>query len=879
MAYWIEDIIQQRDAITSIIATIISIIATIIVSYYFYKKSNNRHKDLPLPQSDPKKYSIWNAPPANPNFFGRDQIVQNIRTTFLNDTSGSKIYILTGLGGVGKSQIAINYAHLHKLNYVIVWWIQSEESTVLAMNYTQLASELNLSESNDPDQPKIVHAVRSWLEKNQNWLLIFDNAQGYKQLEQYIPTKGSGHIIITSRNKQWTGIGTIIEVPPFDRKSSIEFLIKRSGREEREGAAKLAEELGDLPLALEQAGSYISQPGITLSDYLASFREHLSEIMAEGKPPDYPFTVATTWNLSFESMSDEAKKILILFSFLSPNCIPRWLLEKGSGRLSSDVKELIRDTVKFNRAISLLAQYSLITAINNEYSIHRLVQAVTIDRLKEKREPWAHNVFNMVNFLFPDNSDDVNTWPICSQLISHALTVLENASKYNINPRNQSVLLNKIGLYQKGRADYSAAKNCYIRALAINEKEYGPDHPYVAISLNNLGRVLQELGDLEEAKKNIERALVIFKKKYGPDHPDTGKLLDNIGMILFDLGDLSGARRNVEQALRIAKNISRPDDHDLSIRLNNLGRVLQASGNLQGAKKNIEQALEIDEKAYGPDHPFVAIRLDNLGLILQESGNLQEAKKNIERALAIDEKAYGSDHPDVARHLNNLGMVLFDLGDLSGAKKNIEQAIVIDEKVFGPDHPNVAIDINNFARVLQESGNLQEAKKIIERALTIDEKAYGSDHPDVARHLNNLGMVLFDLGDLSGAKKNVEQAIAIDEKVFGPNYPKLAISLNNLGRVLLELGDLDLAEKHIQRALEINESVYGPDHLQVAISLKNLGLVFQDFGDYDLAEKTIKRALIIYERVYGPDHLQVIKIRKSLFILRLKKIFKQLFRS
>jgi len=391
--------------------------------------------------------------------------------------------------------------------------------------------------------------------------------------------------------------------------------------------------------------------GRSLPDYLEMFTDRKNELWDRARPPlDYLDTVATTWNIAFDEVkqiSSPGADLLNLCAFMAPDDIPVELLNSGVQYLPGSLTAVAGDPLAFDDAVAPLLRYSLVEITAGTISVHRLVQAVTRDRLDEdEKKKWAEAAVRIVDEAFPFDSDDVGTWPVCSRLLPHALAAAEHAEALDVASDSTGRLLNQTGLYLKERARFVEAKEMYERALAINEAAYGPDHPQVAIRLNNLGGVLQDLGDMEGAKKMFERALAIDEATYGPDHPT------------------------------------------VAIDVNNLGGVLQDLGGMEGAKKMFERALAIGEATYGPDHPTVAIRVNNLGSVLKALGDMEGAKKMFERALAIDEAAYGPDHPQVAVDVNNLGSVLKVLGDMEGAKKMYERALNILTKYLGEDHPN-----------------------------------------------------------------------------------------------------------------------------------------------------------------------------------------------
>ena len=683
----------------------------------------------------------WNVAQArNPNFTGREEMLAELRAALASGQAAALTQAIHGLGGVGKTQLAIEYAYRHRADYSLAWWVRAEEPAALAGDYAALAAALDLPQKDARDQAVVVKAVCRWLEQNSGWLLVFDNAGEPADIREYLPRSAGGHVIITSRNPAWGAVARPLGVQVFDRPTSVEFLLKRTGDANQEAAGKLAEALGDLPLALEQAAAYIEATGESLSGYLRMFRERQAELLGRSSPSS-DSTVATAWEMSFDQVerrSPPAAALLNLCAFLAPNDIPLDIVQQAA-KLPEPLAKAVADAVQFDDAIAALRRFSLVSRSGDVLSVHRLVQAVTRERMaKEARMLWAAAAVRSVNRAFPLDSDDVRTWPVCSRLLPHALAAADHAEPLKVAADEAGRLLNQAGIYLRGRAEFARARACYERALKIDEAAYGPNHPEVATHVNNLGRVLHEQGDLAGARACYERALKIHEAAYGPDHPNVGTCV------------------------------------------NNLGGVLHAQGDLAGARKCFERALKIDEAAYGPDHPNVARDVNNLGSVLHDEGDLAGARACFERSLKIDEATFGPDHPDVAIRVNNLGLVLRAQGDLAGARNCYERALKIDEAVYGPDHPSVGRDVNNLGSVLQAQGDLAGARTCYERALKIDEAAYGRDHPTVANRVNNLGGVLQAQGDLAGARACAERALGICRKFLGEDHPNTVLVRKNL---------------------------------------------------------------------------------------------------
>jgi len=420
---------------------------------------------------------IWNVPHnRNPNFTGREDHLANLKTALNSGKPAALTQAIHGLGGVGKTQLALEYAYRNVAEYDIVWWVRSEESATLAADYASLADARDLPEKEAADQLLIIKAVKQWLEQHPKWLLVFDNAKDRADVRKYIPQGETGHVLITSRNANWLGTATPLDVKVLKRPESIDLLLKRTGYTDREAADALADALGDLPLALEQAGAYMDATRRSLSDYLNMFTDRKNELWDRaGPPPDYPDTVATTWNIAFnevKQLSSSGADLLNLYAFLAPDDIPVELLNSGVQYLPKSLTVMASDLLAFDDAVDHLRRYSLLEITAETISVHRLVQAVTRNRLDEdEKKKWAEAAVRIVKKAFPFKSDDVGTWPVCSRLLSHALAAADYAEALDVASDSTGRLLNETGVYLKGRAQFTEAKEMF-GACAGHRRSY-----------------------------------------------------------------------------------------------------------------------------------------------------------------------------------------------------------------------------------------------------------------------------------------------------------------------------------------------------------------------------------------------------------------------
>jgi tetratricopeptide (TPR) repeat protein len=380
------------------------------------------------------------------------------------------------------------------------------------------------------------------------------------------------------------------------------------------------------------------------------------------------------------------------------------------------------------------------------------------------------------------------------------------------------------------------------RALALAERQHGPDHPNVAIALDNLTAFHWAQGRYDEAEALYKRALAIDEKALGPDHPSVGTHLNNLALLYWGQGRYDEAEPLMQRALAIHEKALGSDHPDVGTDLNALARLYQAQGHYPDAEPLYKRALGIDEKALGPDHPDVGTRLNNLALPYETQGRYSEAEPLLKRALGIDEKALGPDHPNVAIALNNLGELYRVQGRYGEAEALYKRALAIDEKALGPEHANAGTAVNNLALLYWAEGRYGEAEPLMQRALAIHEKALGPDHPNLGTDLNNLARLYEDQGKLKDAEPFYQRAIAIAEKALGPDHPNVALMRSNLGGLYKSQGRYGEAEPLLKSALEINEKVFGPTRPEIANSLTQLGDLYRLQGKCDQAQPLFLRA-------------------------------------
>ncbi|MCB9432947.1 MAG: ATP-binding protein [Ardenticatenaceae bacterium] len=741
----------------------------------------------------------------NELFTGREAVLAELQQRLSansNDADGHAAITVAvaGLGGTGKTQVALAYCYGHLADYDLIYWLPADEPTTLGIALAEMAVRLGPAPRQTADYNALRRQVLDWLQTTEKrWLLVFDNADQIDPaaLEPFLPKLGNGANLITTRNPNWGGLAQTVLLDLFTEAEAVAFLLKQLPQTAQNAAeaSQLADLLGYLPLALEHARAYVAATGCSLADYAGYFATERQELWAEAAAPlDYQQrTVTTTWELAFAQVQQVAgaAALLNLGCFLAAEPLPLSLLAAAMEMeaVPEPLRGLAGSKRKLDKAIAALRRYSLLTRDGETVALHRLVQLVARDRMPpELRQTWLRAAVALLNEAWPFDQNNMETWEESGRLLSHLLAVLEVANGEGVEETAVASLNSQADFYLSYLGNFTAALPYSKRALAIDENTLGSDHPSVARDLNNLGGLLWQMGEYEPARPLLERALIISKKTLGSDHPQVAADYNNLGQLLQTIGEYKAALPFLERALIISEKALGLDHPQVAAGNNNLGQLLQDLGEYEAARPFLARALVISENALGSDHPQVAIRLNNLGLLLQAMGKYRAAQPLLERALSIWDKALGSDHPQVAIGNNNLGLLLQDLGEYEAARLLLERALITSEKAFSLDHPQVAAGKNNLGQLLQAMGDYKAAQPFMERALAIDEKALGSDHPSVARDLNNLGRLLQALREYDAARPFMERALAICTAKLGENHPHTQIVRDNLAALLRDMG-------------------------------------------------------------------------------------------
>jgi TIR domain/Tetratricopeptide repeat len=749
---------------------------------------------------------IWNVPyHPNPYFTGRDLLLAEICARVTAPEADRRRVVLTGLGGIGKTQLAVEYAYRQRADYDLVWWLRSEQPTSLLSDYAALAEQPPLAADfrlpEDAPQEAAASAVRVWLERHRRWLLVFDNVDEPQAVAELLPRSGTGHVLLTTQAETgWEPLASLLPVEVLAATDAAGVLLTRTkerGPEAQAAATTLATTLGGLPLALEQAAAYIAASGtVTLAGYVELFATRALELLTRGQPLGYQHTVATTWSLALQTLQQTepaAVDLLTLAAFLAPDDLPQPLLVTHHDQVPEPLATCVSDPLAFGDTVSSLRRYSLIRVIGDGLFVHRLLQTVVRAGLDdESKRAWASAAIRLLRACFPYPSDETPRWIKCQRLLPHALAALDHGERLTIEvePYKRISLLHGAAICLWARGQYRETEPMLQSVVRGYKESLGSDHPDTLRSMNHLAINRGDLGDLQGARELHRQVLAARRRILGNEHPDTLDSINDLAEATRDLGDSRGARELHEEGLALRRRVLGDDNPSTLVSINNLAEVTRELGDIQRARELHEECLANSRRILGEDHPLTLASMHNVSLVHVALGDLHGARELEEQVLANCRRVLGDDHPNTLRVMGHLARMRADLGDLQAAQKLHEQVLASLRRTLGDENSQTLWSMHDLAETRRAQGELQEAYDLHERTLAARQRVLGIDHPDTLTSMNSLAEARRDLGDIRGARDLHEETLAARQRVLSDNHPDTQQSMKNVAEARRDLGEL-----------------------------------------------------------------------------------------
>ncbi|MBV9208673.1 MAG: ATP-binding protein [Actinobacteria bacterium] len=716
-----------------------------------------------------------------PLLAGREDLLAELDTRLTGgDDPAPRTAALCGPGGAGKTSVALAYAHRHLTEVGVAWQFPAQDATVLAAGFGELAAQLGARTLADIQDPVAsVHAVLARFATP--WLLIFDNAADTAVVAAFLPPAGPGRVLITSQNPAWPGHP--LDIPMLDRDVGAAFLVNRTGDQDRQAARDLADELGGLPLALEQAAAYTHATGGTLARYLALFQERRAELLARAEPGGYTKTVASTWSLAFDRLHQTAPGavgLLRLLAFYEPEAIPLPLLLQPRPGLAERLGEevapvlvpLLEDQFAAGELIAALRAYSMVTpAASGSVSAHRLVQAVTEDQMPAKLAgEWRQAAAALIEAALPDDTTSPGSRPVFAALLPHAHAALAD----------DSAGMAQIVNYLAFSGSYAAARDLQRQVVDARERLLGPEHPDTLTTRHNLARWTGQAGDPAAARDLYAELLPVRERVLGPEHRHTLANRHSLASSTGEAGDPAAARDQYAELLPVLERVLGPAHrHTLTTR-HNLARWTGMAGDPAAARDLYAELLPDVERALGPAHPDTLTTRGNLARWTGQAGDPALAWDLYAELLPVVERVSGPAHPDTLTTRGNLAEWTGQAGDPALARDQYAELLPVLERALGPAHPDTLTTRGNLAGWTGQAGDPALARDQYAELLPDVERVSGPAHPDTLTVRVNLASWTGQAGDPAAARELYAELLPVLERVLGPEHPHTLIARRNL---------------------------------------------------------------------------------------------------
>jgi transcriptional regulator with XRE-family HTH domain/tetratricopeptide (TPR) repeat protein len=657
------------------------------------------------PQARPAPVPVraWgNVPARNPSFTGREEQLAGIRRALAGEGGRAAVQALHGMGGVGKTQLAIEYAHRHSGDYDVTWWLDSENTTLMTQQYADLAAE-RAAQKGLP-QEAMRRALLSHLHRRPRWLLIFDNAEDPAFLRDWLPS-GPGHVIITSRSQNWAELAAPVLVDVLPRHESVDLLGARVPGIMTAEAEILAEALGDLPLALAQAAAYLAETRMPAGGYTQILRDRAATLLSKGKPLTYRATLSAATTLAYDRLratDKDAATLASICAFLAPEPVPAGWLVTAAGNLPGGLRARLADPLERDDLMAALTRTSLARLNDDGLIMHRLTQAILRARPAEPDEIRAH-AEALVTANTPEVTEAPDTWPTWGRLLPHILAL---EPEHSGNPRLQMAVVQAAAyLMDAGKA--ADALSLAARVHRVWHDRLGPSDRQTLRISHAVASAHRLLGHFGRARQLGEDILGRSRRLYGDDDPDTLTVENNVALALYSLGDYNAARELHEHALQHLRRIL-GDDHYLTLASAvNLARDLHALGDYRAARGLSQDSLQRCRRVLGDDYIATVESAHNVGSALRELGDHQAARALHEDTLKRSRRVHGNDHPVTLAIASDLAADLRALGDYHAARALDEDTLKRSRRVLGDDHPGTLRRAENLTEDLRALGETQ----------------------------------------------------------------------------------------------------------------------------------------------------------------------------
>lgn len=694
-------------------------------------------------QGDAGSAMCWNLPDRNRLFCSRDDILSILQSKL--ESSGR--VAVSGMPGVGKTQLAAEYAHRHKGDYAHIFWVVADSEDGIRSSYVQIAQLLNLIASVNATESAAVSELMRWFGNTKGWLLVLDNADHLDAIKSFVPNDGAGSVLMTTRQWATGSLAEAVHLLEMSEEESAQFLLRRAGllgweqsltdaiRCERDAALALISALGRLPLAIDQAAAYIEETGASPRSYLDELEKHPFDLLSRKSKSAGSAPVTATLLLALDRLEESdlpAGDLLRICAFLHVDAIPENLLREAAKAFGGAIGSAASDEIRWRETVATALHYSLVRVDRESQSLalHRLLQRVVQDSLSEaERIEYAVMVVKALSQLIPDNRFD--RWPVLWELLPHAQVCAQHISNLNIRSLDSGCLLHRLGMFR------------------------------------------HQMGMHAEAIRLYEQSLCILKDVVGAPSARVVALHESLGVAYRIYGRLTDAECHFLQAIAEQREID-PTSIEMARVLDGLGLLRKLQGECSQAEEILREALRVKERAIGDDRRTRRIGSSYyyLASVMDDQGHHQEAEKLYRRAITIRAACSGPDDPETLGAKNGLARLMIAQERYAEAEQLMEFILECRVRQFGLEHPSTAMSQSDKALLKAGLGSYAQAKELHTRALASICASLGSHHPYAATVSYRLGVLHIAMSQHGDAVPFLKQAVTVRNDLFGATHPE-----------------------------------------------------------------------------------------------------------
>jgi tetratricopeptide (TPR) repeat protein len=743
--------------------------------------------------------------------------------------------VVTGMAGVGKTELAIQYAQHHKGKSTYpggICWVGVQGGIVGVQLLEFAKSLLGLSPPEDLNlRGQLDYCWARWQPPG-DVLLILDDVHQYEEIKDYLPPQEQRFKVLITTRQHWLAASfEQLRLPVLSESAALALLESLIGASRLQAELEVRKELcawlGYLPLGLELVGRFLKRRTnwtlARMQQQLIDKGLQLSALQNPSGDMTAQRGVETAFEVSWEALNQPARDLGCFLSLFALAPIPwRLVVERC---LSAEDEEELED-IREEQLLNL----HLLQAVEGEvYQFHPLVRQ-----------------FFQAKLALREDGDELKR-SFCRGMVEEAKTISESLTKEQVE---------------------AVALSIPHIAESATELEQWLEDEYLIPSFEGLGMFYYGQGLYEQTEPWCKQCIEVTRRRLGEEHPDFATSLNNLAFLYQFQGRYEEAEPLYLQALELRQRLLGENHPDVANSLNNLAFLYESQGRYEEAEPLYLQALELSQRLLGDNHPLVATFLNNLALLYSSQGRYEEAEPLYLQALELYKRLLGENHPSVANSLNNLAALYESQGRYEEAEPLYLQALELSQRLLGDNHPLVATYLNNLAGLYESQGRYEEAESLHLQALELKQRLLGNNHPSVATSLNNLAKLYYFQGKYEEAEPLCLQALELFKQLLGENHPLVATSLDNLAKLYYSQGRYKEAEPLCLQALELRKRLLGDNHPDVAISLNGLAKLYYSQGKYEEAEPLYLQALAIAEQALRENHPTTVKIRENLQMMR-----------